>query len=96
MADADGLLPIALSAAVPLWIDELRQKPWSYVAERARVCAQEIAEHGDVVLYRSKKKGESAAAFNHLAEGVACLSFAVGGVTTMGMHFEATHPEQSK
>jgi len=89
----ESLLTIALSAAVPLWIEELRRRPWSYVAERARACAQEVAEHGDVVMYRSKKKGQSAAAFNRLAEGVACLAFAPGGVKTMGMHFEARHPE---
>jgi hypothetical protein len=33
--------------------------------------------------------GESAKAFNALARGIAALSFAPGGVTTFGMHFEA-------
>ena len=33
---------------------------------------------------------ETAAAFNALAEGLACLAFSPGGVTFYGLHFEAT------
>jgi len=84
-----GLLAIALSSAVPLWIEQLRSRDWAYIEQRAKVCSQEIAEHGDNILYRSRKKGETATAFNRLAEGVACLAFAPGGVTIFGQHFEA-------
>jgi hypothetical protein len=85
------LLVAALSAAVPLWIEQLRRLPLADILARARELAQVIAEHGDVILYRGKKTGESAKAFNALAEGIACLAFAPGGVRAFGMHFEAEH-----
>lgn len=88
MSDQD-LLATALSSAVPLWIEQLRSRDWAYIEQRAKVCSQEIAEHGDNILYRSRKKGETATAFNRLAEGVACLAFAPGGVTIFGQHFDA-------
>lgn len=84
-----GLLPSALAAAVPLWIIEVRGYEQSVREERARICAQHIAEHGDVILFRSKRKGETAEAFNRLAEGLACLAFAPGGVKAFGQHWEA-------
>lgn len=82
------LIRTALEVAVPLWIEELKGQPWDYIEARSKVCAQVVAEKGDVILYRSKKKGESAAAFNALAEGVACLSFVPGGADVFGLHFE--------
>ena len=88
----DGVLNAALSCAVPLWIMRFKQQPWSYVEQRAHECAQIIAEKGDIIMFRSKVKGETAKAFNALAEGIACLSFAPGGVTTFGLHFEDHHP----
>jgi len=90
----DLLLKISLEAAVPLHIDLLRTRPRHEIEERAREAAQIIAEKGDIILYRSRKKGETAAAFNRLAEGIACLAFAPGGVTIFGLHFEAHHLEE--
>ena len=83
------LLSSTLQLAVPLWIDQLRKRDWEYVQERAKICSDYVAEHGDVILFRGKKKGESATAFNHLAEGIACLSFCPGGVKIFGGHWEA-------
>lgn len=83
------LLSSTLCLAVPLWIDKLRHQGWEYVLQRARDCSQHVAEHGDVILYLSKKKGETAEAFNRLAEGIACLSFAPGGVKVFGSHWES-------
>jgi hypothetical protein len=85
------LLYITLSAAVPLWIEELKCKPYDYVQERARVCGDTVAEKGDIIQFRSKKKGETAKAFNALAEGIACLAFSPGGVKFGPLHFEAEH-----
>lgn len=48
-----------------------------------------IAEHGDNILYRAKRRGDTAAAFNALAEAIAILAFAPGGVTFLGEHYEA-------
>lgn len=87
----DSLLKIALSAAVPLWIEELKNKPWAELQEQAKAAADVVASKGDLLMFRGKKKGESALAFNALAKGIAILSFAPGGVTTFGMHFEAKH-----
>jgi len=81
-------LSAMLEVAVPLWAVELKNQPWDYILSRARECSQVIAEKGDIILFKSKKKGESADAFNRLAEGVACLSFIPGGVTVFGTHYE--------
>ena len=91
-------LRATLSVAVPLWIEKLRDRPWHYIAGRAAHCGQMVAEKGDVLQFGSKKKGATAEAFNALAEGLACLSFAAGGVKFMGMHFETKHdaPEETK
>lgn len=97
MTDADetrlALLRTALEAAVPLYAMQLREKPWSEIQRIAAEAGQMIAEHGDDVLFRSKKKGASAAAFNALARGIAALSFVPGGVTLFGLHFENTQEE---
>lgn len=89
----DALLSMALSAAVPLWIAEIRQRhtaaDWPVLQDRARECGDVVASRGDNVLYASKKNGESAAAFNRLAEGVAIGAFVPGGITVFGQHFEA-------
>lgn len=76
-----------LAVAVPLWIERLRGTDFSYRSERAHEAAQIIAEKGDIILHRGKK-GESAAAFNRLAESVAILAFQPGGITFLGDHWE--------
>ena len=95
-----SLLSSTLQLAVPLWIDQLRRYPWEHIEERAKVCSQYIAEKGDIILFKSKKKGETAKAFNHLAEGIACLSFVPGGVKIFGGHWEncldSDIPQRSK
>lgn len=83
-----GLLRAALGAAVPLWIEKVRLYSDEYRVERAGVSAQVIAEHGDDILYRSPKKGETAMAFNHLAEALAIGAFAPGGIKFLGEHWK--------
>lgn len=84
------LLRIALEAAVPLWIEKLKNQPVDYLLERARECGQVIAERGDIIQFRSKKKGASAEAFNKLAEGLACAAIiSPGGVTFLGTTWTA-------
>lgn len=83
-------LQAALSAAVPLEIERLRHLPIADLVERARECGQVTAEKGDIILFKSEKKGETARAFAKLAEGLACMALvAPGGVKVFGMHFEA-------
>jgi hypothetical protein len=87
-----ALLQAALSAAVPLNIAVFQMRPWTELEQLAKEAAQVVAEKGDRILFRSKKRGETAAAFNKLAEGIAVLAFAPGGVKVFGLHFEARHP----
>lgn len=87
------LIGLSLELAVPLWTEKLSRMPWDRVIERARECSDIVAEKGDVLQFKSKKKGESARAFNALAEGLAALSFCPGGVTFLGVTWAATHPE---
>jgi len=88
-SNTKALLESALAAAVPLWIDQLRACSDEQRAARAKECAQCVAEHGDNILYRGKHKGDTALAFNRLAEGLACLAFAPGGVKAFGQHWDA-------
>lgn len=88
---APGLLVLALSVAVPIWICKFRKLPWSEVQRIAAESAETVAFKGDVILHRSTVKGETAKAFDALARGVATLAFAPGGVTLFGLRFEATH-----
>lgn len=84
-----GLLRIALQTAVPLWILKFRNESFEYMQKRGEICSQIIAEHGDHIMFKGGKKGETASAFNALAEGLAILAHAPGGVTVFGCHWEA-------
>lgn len=66
-------LRTCIKCSVPMWLIELEPKGEDYWIKRKSVCAQVVAEKGDVILYGSKKIGQSANAFNHLAEGIALL-----------------------
>ena len=88
MTSRESLLRISLQAAVPLWIMRLREQAREDVVARAHELAPVIAEKGDVIQFKSRVKGETARAFNALAEGIACCAFAPGGVTFLGDHWE--------
>jgi len=87
------LLKIALSAAVPLRIMEYQNRPWNELHNEILGASQVIAEHGDKLMFRSKKPGETAWVFNTVAKALAVMSFVPGGVKFLGMHFEAKHKE---
>ena len=86
----ESLLKLTLEAAVPLWILKIQDEnwPWDRLQAEAKEAAQIVAEKGDIIQFRSKKKGETAAAFNALAKGLSILAFAPGGVTFLGLHWE--------
>ncbi len=90
------LLRTTLQVAVPMWIERLKRQSWASVQERAHVAADVVASKGDIIQFKSKTKGETAAAFNALAEGLAALSFCPGGVTFLGDKWIAEHPEGMK
>jgi hypothetical protein len=85
----DSLLSAALGAAVPLWVDQILREGWDDARMRreAEECSTVVASKGDVIMFRSSKRGETAAAFNALAKGVALLSFQVGGVVCFGTRY---------
>jgi hypothetical protein len=89
MSSQADLLADALAIAVPLWIDRYRDMHSEEARRRSQICLDVVAEHGDIILHRSPRKGETAAAFNRLAEGLAILARSPGGVTFAGQHWEA-------
>lgn len=86
-----GLLHIAMSAAIPLRIMELQARGGPSDADWSGLgaVAQDLAEHGDLLLYRGGKKGQSADLFNATAQAIAVLAFLPGGITIFGSHYQA-------
>jgi hypothetical protein len=86
------LLGTALSAAVPLQVFDFYQQggPSMVEVEEARAFGRVLAEHGDKLLFRSKKQGETAELFTRLARALAALSFQPSGVPLFfGQRFDA-------
>ena len=84
-----SLLQATLSVAVPLRIAELRRKPLSEILDPdvLSTIQRELAEAREEVLYGGKA---GAKGFNALADAVARLAFVPGGVTVLGMRFNAS------
>jgi len=82
-------MSIALSAAVPLWIMDLRAKggPDESDVERAREFSQALSEKGDVLQFAGRN-GEAAGLFNRLAHAVAVMAFKPGGIYVFGQRWE--------
>jgi hypothetical protein len=87
-----GLIQNTLAMAVPMWVERLQAMPWEDVEAQAHKCVELITSGGDNILYRGNKRGQTAEAFNALAQGLAVLAFSVGGVRAFGLHFDAEHP----
>jgi hypothetical protein len=86
-------LDIALSVAIPLRVYDIyeRGQITKEEIEAARAFGKTLAAKGDVLLYGSKKKGEVADLFNRLAESMAIMAFAPGGVPFGEQTFDAQH-----
>lgn len=84
-------LPIAMAAAVPLYIIRFQEKggPDDEDIRQAHAMAGKLGEHGDILLFGGGKKGECAELFNETARAIAVMAFCPGGVTVFGNHFEA-------
>lgn len=95
MDERVALLRVALSVAVPEWIEKLRPCTPEDIRERAEACVDVIASNGDIILHESKKKGESAKAFNRLAEGLACVALCRGSVEFWGFEFVVPGEEEA-
>lgn len=87
----DNHLSTAMGAAVPLWIMQMQEHggPSEEDLKYAQETSSILGSEGDKLLFRGKKKGETARIFNRTAKAIAVLSFCPGGITIFGQHFEA-------
>ncbi len=83
-------LPGMLEVSVRLRMAEMESEggPTSDDFKEATAFGQELSEHGDDLLFQSKKQGRSAELFNKLAHAVTVLSFCPGGIKIFGTHYE--------
>lgn len=88
-----GPLVMMLQLAVPLWIMDVQDWTWEKRQARAEECGQQIAERGDHLMFRGAHTADT---FNRLAEAVAILAYAPGGVSAFGCHWEAKDREPEK
>lgn len=79
-------LPDFLALVVPFKIIELKRRggPSDEELEQAREFAATLGEKGDILLYRSERKGETELLFNQLARAIAVGSFLPGGIRVFG------------
>lgn len=81
-----------VGVAVPLRIMAIVQG-WGEPQPHHWVQAKEIndwlGEKGDLLLFKSKEKGETASLANALAQAIAVLSFLPGGIEIFGCRFDA-------
>ena len=81
------LLPDMLQVAVPLWMHRLNEAgPDGREQELLRLQNEtDFCQRLEYVLHKGPKKGDTARAFNDLAELIALLSFYPGGVKCFGV-----------
>lgn len=80
-----------VAASVPLRMLAMQAKggPSDLDIELARSYGEDVAAHGDDLLYGGKKRGDAAHLANGMAHAIAVLAFQPGGVRIFGYHFEA-------
>lgn len=99
-APSEFLLSGLLVIAVPLWMDRLFLMSWEERDRRRSACLDVLAgSEADGVACLATgshtKDGKVGEAFNRLAEALALGALQPGGVTFMGMHFEAGEPPKA-
>ncbi|WP_158754257.1 hypothetical protein [Streptomyces sp. NRRL F-2580] len=78
----------SLRAAVPLHMTQLASRSPEELIRIAAESATIVGSHGDVLQFRSTKRGQTAKAFNALARGLAAGALvAWGGATFAGLHW---------
>jgi adenosyl cobinamide kinase/adenosyl cobinamide phosphate guanylyltransferase len=93
--NCDPLLAVFLGAAVPMWIDQMKDWTMEAVQQRAHsltdviTSSQGIAAIVDPDARGTAPKGEKARAFNALAEALACLAHGPEGICFGGHHWRA-------
>ncbi|WP_327377653.1 hypothetical protein OG393_29115 [Streptomyces sp. NBC_01216] len=96
----------SLRVAVPLHMMQLGSRSPEELQRIAVESASVIGSQGDVLQFRSPKRGETAKAFNGLARGLAAAALiAWGGATFAGLHWctvrrcpgpDAEHPNPTE
>ena|SRR3990167_8501246 len=91
MEVVQGYLSSALEVAVPLHVMQLQARggPSQEDVDSCAAIAELLGSKGDLLMFRGRKRGETADVFNALARGIAILSFCPGGVTLFGEHWES-------
>jgi len=88
----DDILPMSLELSVRLRVMEYEARggPVAQDWERTKPFSQVLVEKGDVLQFGGKrsKSGEIAALFNQLADAVAVMAFAPGGVSLFGVKYQ--------
>jgi hypothetical protein len=93
-AACDPMLALFLQAAVPMWIDRMRDWDPRSIEQTAHdladpiSCSQGIAAMVDPDARGTERKGELSKSFNAVAQGLACLAFCPGGIVFGGHHWE--------
>jgi hypothetical protein len=87
---AQEFVKLFLDTSVSLRILALQEKggPTQEDFTRIQSYDQLLGERGNFLWMKSKKKGETAKVANAVADVIAVLSFAPGGITTFGQHWE--------
>lgn len=87
-------LPDFLQLAVPIAIADIKRRGGVTDVEIdiARNFVDDLASRGDILLYRSDKKGETAKIFADFARVVAIASFFPGGIHIFGCHYQVLNP----
>lgn len=91
----ESLLRDALAAGVPLAMADLEKTggPLERDIDEARAFGETIATEGADILFRSRKRGVTAALVTRLIRALAVLAFSPGGVTVAGLYFDAGRPD---
>jgi hypothetical protein len=84
-------LAFCLEVGVPLRTHEIKKRngPSDFDLARCREFAPMLASKGDVLLFRSNKKGETGELMARLIDAIAVLACMPGGVDFLGLHWEA-------
>lgn len=90
------LLPMMLSAAVPLWaLDFQTLSDEERLQKIKQLDNSDFCLRMEYVLHKGPKPGDSAQAFNDLAKTIALLSFSPGGVCCFGTRYEWIKEEKT-
>ena len=82
-------IKLFLDAAVPLRVLALQGQGGPNPEDFKRVTAHSnlLGEHGDALMFKSKRKGLTAKVANAVADSIAVLSFVPGGIEIFDRHY---------